>query len=863
MLSKSKEHLGKVPHGSRFAVIVRSSGAPEPRSDHNENNPEALQLERNSTPEAALQKSGLGQEERDMDPVLGNDSRVRRIFSGAFGLWAAGLATVVFGQAAPAEFSEQRLDRVDVIEARGASNVAIDIDVQSVSKPWVAMDYAAVSGMHFTACENTATRGMYCLDGNSIRHWPNPDKKPPLEPVDGRELFDCSNAAFAFDRISLCTGFAVDLDGNFWLAGRRGWKASLVKVVAGACPSTPADTADSRWTAFTTTAGSFCAREYAAGRALLLTDLEVVDGDTATAFPRSLGHGGVIGIEDARVATFFPDAPQATPVTLIASKAVKWSFLETLQSVTLLQKPLPSDSRNWLLAVTSAGRLLSREIPWNAASTPVVNHSAPGGPIDLVSRYSCGLLARYDIRASATTRSTYVSDRRGGRLLSLQSNVATVQAGAPLAFTSQAEIASIRPASSQVATLSVPPEGVSVAPGVEVDLRADCGFDAGGQPRECGIVPDGGDPNFAAAASLKGVRIDDGTPGGLTVFQIQNIPDCRYLSFVAQPAECKNGAIVTAAGRVIDDPNDPQEYTPAGFPLKPESLFLNVAPLMPPEVTKVVTLPRMLISPRYRALSDTNTFDALFGVTDEGVRFRETFVGNFHLDDLIPGRKLGCGGERMIDAVNGPPLDIVLTISERYTTVGGLPGGGRQHADMLVNTFGCDPTDPPVAGTRWSLYAYGLQLAAERGPDTHHKGGSVVRYPDTIFAKLALSLFHDLGATIDDYLCFDRDGGSGAPVSATTCSSLRASWANTNDKLAKCIESSVKPMHSSGIRTCNAFETHYASFAALVNGLVRAEGSSDVANRVGEAKARLEVFRYVYDTQFKPSIPARGCVDGL
>jgi hypothetical protein len=199
-------------------------------------------------------------------------------------------------------------------------------------------------------------------------------------------------------------------------------------------------------------------------------------------------------------------------------------------------------------------------------------------------------------------------------------------------------------------------------------------------------------------------------------------------------------------------------------------------------------------------------------------------------------------------------LDIVVTISEDFTTVGGLANGGRQHTDMLVNTDGCEPQDPPLAGTRWSMFAYGLGMAPDRDDPSTPTG---VRYSDSVLAKLTLSLFKDLGETIDTYACLNNDpGGTGAPVGATDCTNLKANWFNTNDKLTKCVESSTEPLNSTEIRTCNAFEVQYAPFAALVNGLVKSPTASDPANRVGELKARLEVFRYVYDSQFKPSIPA-------
>lgn len=788
---------------------------------------------------------------------------------------------IASAQPVVSEFSEQKLDRVDVIERSGATNVALDIEAQTDPKPWVATDYPAVaSTTGFTACQNTSTRGIYCLDGNVIRRWPNPEKMPPLAPVDGRELFNCGNSVFGFDRDNVCTAMTVDLAGNIWIAGKKKSKFSLFKVVAGACPSTPANTAASTWKPFTTVSGAFCAREYASGRPLLV-DLSVVDGDVAEAFPYS--EGGVFGVEERREITFFRDIPQATPVVIGAGKDWGLGGGEQLQAVTLLQQPSLTPARNWLLVTTSTGRLLSREIPYPGDPLfAVVNHSSPtGNAVNLVSATTClsTLTPYYDIRTSVKTRSTYVSDRRGCRLMSLKSNIDAAGFGAttPLSFATPPEvIASTAPTSSLVATLLAPPEGVSIAPGIEVDLRADCGFNLDGTPRECGIVPDGGDNGLVPAAALRGVKIDAGTPSGLTVFQILNIPECRYLPY-GTVGECTPvlntsvtpnvwvGAIIKPDGNVAGYPADYVQKTVGTqtlwFPRDPETLYLDVAKLMPPEVTKVTTLPRMLLSPRYRGLPDTNTFDALFGITDEGVRFRETWLGKFDLGDLIPGRKLGCGETTTIDPTNGPPWDVIVTISERYTTVGGPASGGRQHTDMLVNTYGCDPLDPPISGSRWSLYPYALKLAAERLPDPASPGQFVVRYPDSIFAKLVLSLFNDLGKTIDEYLCFDRDGGNGAPVSASTCSSLQANWVNTQDKLQKCVESSTEPLNSTQIRTCNAFEVQYEPFRAQVTGLMPA--SLDLANRIGEAKARLEVFRYVYDKQFVPSIPPQGFNDGL
>jgi hypothetical protein len=803
-----------------------------------------------------------------------------RLFTATMLVGAGSLAGASFAQAQAtlADFSEQRLDRVDVVSLQRAFEVSINQDL--ATKPWVSTEYPAVvntsvPGTSFTACQNTATRGLYCLDGNKVRRWPNPEKTTGLDPaVDGVELFNCSNAAFALDSGATCTALAVDLGGHLWLAGKKKSKFSLFRVVEGDCPKGAGNEATkfSKWTAVNS---RYCAREFASGRPLLI-DLTTIEGDVAASFPYS--EGGVLGVEERREVTFFKDTAQAPPVVVGSGTVWKLGGGEQLQSATLLQKPFDVGSRNWVLVTTSSGRLLSREVPWNPAIvTPVINHTPANGLINLVAPVSCGPTALYATRASVKTRAVYVSDRRGCRLWSLKSNIDSIaDATTPLSFVSQEIIASTSPTSSTIATLTAPPEAVSIAPGIEVDLRDECGFNPDGSPKTCALVGDGGDLNNFPGASLTGVRIDDGTPSGLTVFQILNIPDCRYLEYnFEMPAECKgtdnlvpsNSAILKANGAAVVYPTDYNVANGSAFPKNPELLVLNVTPLLPPEVTMIVPasdpLPRMIISPKYKALASRRVFDALFGVTDLEVRFRDTFNAEFDLGDLLPpGDKLGCGGASFIDTTVGPLWDVLLTISETFTTVGGFVNEGPQHTDMLVNTDPCTNEDPPAAGSRWSLYTYGLQMSEERVPNRVNPAVLETRYSDSIFAKLVLSLFNDLGETIDTYLCVNADpGGSGAPVAPSACGTLQGAWDNTADKLGKCVESSTEPKTPSGIQTCQAFEIQYATFSSQVDALVRS--GSDPANRVGEVKARKEVFRYVYDRQYLPSIPPLGFIDGL
>ena len=779
------------------------------------------------------------------------------------------VASGTTAQAQATEYSEQRLDRVDVATSQRAFNVAVDTDL--ATRPWVSEEYPAITATSvpstsFTTCQNTSTRGFYCLDGNKVRRWPNPEKDATevVPTVDGVELFNASNAAFALDTGSAFTALAVDLGGNLWLAGKKKSKFSLFKVVAGACPTGPGNepTKFSKWTAVNS---NYCAREFASGRPLLI-DLTLVEGDVAASFPYS--EGGVLGVEERRAVTFFKNAPQALPVVIGSGSVWKLSGGEQLQSATLLQKPFDVNSRNWVLVTTSLGRLLSREIPWDPlVVTPVINHSIQGSPVNLVAATSCGPTALYPTRASVKTRAIYVGDRRGCRLLSLQSNIDAISNSAtPLTFLSQQTIASTAPASATIATLGAPPEAVSIAPGIEVDLREECGFNPNGTPKTCTLVGDGPDSGTFPGASLTGVRIDDGTPSGLTGFQITDIPDCRYLEyFLEMPPECKNGAIRKADGSLVVYPTDYDVTGASAFPKTPELLVLVITDLLPPEVTQIFSaenpLPMMLMSPKYKALASRRVFDVVFGVPDEGVRFRDTFTAEFDVGDLLdPTFKLGCGGT-LIDTMTGPQWDVLLTMSEAFTTVGEVfTNGGAQHTDMLVNKDFCTPQDPPAAGARWSLYAYGIQMSKEQVPNRTNPAVLETRYSDSIFAKLVLSLFADLGETIDTYLCVNADpGGVGAPVAS--CGTLQQAWDNTADKHQKCVESSTEPKTPSGIQTCQAFEIQYASFSSIVDALVPT--GSDPANRVGEVKARKLTFRYVYDRQYVPSIPALGFIDGL
>lgn len=262
-------------------------------------------------------------------------------------------------------------------------------------------------------------------------------------------------------------------------------------------------------------------------------------------------------------------------------------------------------------------------------------------------------------------------------------------------------------------------EGISVSPGIAVDL-AKCGT------LGCDYIRDGqdgpgADQNTYAAARMIDVTLAPNSPAGLIVFQIRNIPDCRYLTTDVAP-ECTAETVVeTSKGK-----------------------YLNVTPLLPQQIKdlfdssgkKPLGLPPMYISPRYRAQSTTNGnyFEALFGVADPKVTFRKTFTAQFDVgDDNLAGKKSGCGAfskdsHGWLTGQAFQDWDIVTVVSERFSSVGGprnvvpdIPDDpntmtdesyAAKHVDMLGNKDCFNPTCS--AGTRWSMYSFNPQLAEDR-----------------------------------------------------------------------------------------------------------------------------------------------------
>jgi len=348
----------------------------------------------------------------------------------------------------------------------------------------------------------------------------------------------------------------------------------------------------------------------------------------------------------------------------------------------------------------------------------------------------------------------------------------------------------------------------------------------------------------------------EGSATGLFVFKIEDIPDCRYIKSVFPS----------------DHPcNQPGTIVPNSGSTKPQEQYLNVTPLLPPNVTdlfdtsgkKPFGLPPLYISPRYRAqASEGYKFQALFGVADPNIQFRKTFTVEFDIGDFnLAGANLGCGVQQTDNATppNPTPLpfnkwDIVTVVSERFSSVGGPTGrvvddsnGDAEHVDTMINKGCYNPT--PSAGTRWSMYSYNLELAE----DKKKQNGSFEYSPAIAYlSNLVLSLHTDLGAAQQKLACANVDAvgnaplvpGAAPPLTSATCASLYTQWSNAQDKLKKCAAAAQNPKNSAPNQNCNAFVTQFNTYKAMVEAL--SPDGIDPANRVGELWSRTDVIKYVY-----------------
>jgi hypothetical protein len=731
-------------------------------------------------------------------------------------VWLATLGCLVLSGTAAAD-TRQVLDRVAGFSPSGARQMAFDVPPQERTQDSIQYFATPRSATGFVACQLTGRGGLACLDGREVRYWPNAAKSPETSEM----LFSCEDPALGLDTkrgVQTCTGLAVDLSGAVWISGKKPNNSySLIKavpVIPEDLRATPSAACPNGTTPLT--GGKYCRinDEFASGRPLL-QEITAIDGDLGAEFKYG---NGVAGVELRSSIVYFTD-PKTSPQVIASGKStLGLNGNEQVLSAALLR--LESGTFVFLY-VTSTGRVLAIN---DDKKTWVPIFGMQPDRTSSMPPATCPATSDEDFAIATSSKSgrVYVSDRRFCRIVALEVRPATNAYGFVLGNATEVGASGTRELTLSTGGLN--PDSVSVAPGIVLNL-ADC-------VGECDYVSG---REGEAAATLRFVRLQNTGSTNMTVFQITGIPDCRY---IPDDSRCiGKGAVV--------NPNDPIALQ-----------RLDVTRLLPKEVTDLFAadeLPSMLITERYRGQAPAYEFDAFFGLPEAGVEFRDVFEGEFAVN-LLAEKSLGC-----IDPMPGATValetllrwDVTTTVSERFVTYGNKDVG---HQDTIVNS-GCGSTK--VTGSRWSLYAYNLEM----NPDTISYVGDT-RYlntaDDAVFAKLVDQLYDDLYDVQTYQVCDVPPEGDVAPVSGSICGTLASNWANGRDKLTKCIGASTQPKQSSGDQNCSAFRSQLTNYRSTIEAIPAALPGSDIANRIGELKARARIVEYLFVYRFLPSIPPAG-----
>jgi len=745
----------------------------------------------------------------------------------------------------------QTLDRVDV---NGRSNV-LEMDFADPARIDDFFD-TGVTGSDFRACKLTALDGLYCLDGKVVKRWPTSFDDPNVSSDDPQTIIDCTDSALQLDtrKADTCTALTVDLSGTIWLAGKNKKGPTFVLNRITKKPSGPCTSGVELG------GGVYCSEVIASDKPLLI-DLNSIDGDVAEAFPLGDGLGGVLYLEARKTAVFQPDDGSSS--TVIANGRKGWGLdgNEQLQSIALWQSP--DGTENQVLATTDRGRVLAVAVDENGdVGPPDEVFNVVAGRSDRQSQdpvaAQCDFVndPSYSVRTSSKSGLVYITDRQYCEVLALGddpdvSGFSLINAQEPVSVGSATPTMDLT-LSTVDGSGTFPPEGSTIAPGIGIDLNDCAGL--------CTLIA--GDDG-AAAATLENVELlDPDGPSGLTLFQIKNIPDCRYV-----PSVCEALLGTTDLSNVVIslDSSDPNN---------PGAQLLNITPLLPTEITDLFEageLPPMYMSHRWRGQKirideDLNVlppfrFEAFFGRTEDGVIFRSTFDGEFDVFALA-GSNLGCQSTFPAETPAGEILqwDTVTTVSERYVS----NTGTYEHTDTLINV---DCGSSRTIDNRWSLKPYNTEItpctwtndpaavwSSDGNCNVPDPGNEIV--DDAVFAKLLLTLYDDLGDAIDDLGCLDADGNGTAPLSASVCGNAQSQWANGLDKLEKCWDATQQPKQSSGDQNCQAFVSQLSGLTSTLAGAT--SSGLDQANRVGELQARIAVVTHVYEDRFVPSIPDNG-----
>ena len=742
----------------------------------------------------------------------------------------------------------QVLDRVVGVGAADTRQMSFEVPPEERNRPefkpsipYYTVPTSATKG--FTACQASIKGGVVCIDEGAadIREWTTPAKSQPSNL--GVSLFTCADLGFtAKGGSSGCSGLALQPDA-IWVAGRKSNNLySLVKVVpakGGSC--------DPGSSALASSGNKYCKinQDYATGRPLL-QELNALDPELADLDPEDAYGRGVYGVELRSTILFYKDEiPAQEPVVIGSKKALGVSGNEQVLSTALTR--LASGTFVYLY-VTDRGRVLAINRDKNVpVEVFTISKSRDGWT-------ACASDGDFGLTVSKFGR-IYLSDRGYCRVLALQETSAELDPSQSSNYGFKLEMV------DALSTSPMAPESVSVAPGVVLNL-ADCV----GSCTYVGGTDENGVPT--AGAKMSNIQVQDNGKTYMTVYKVEGIPDCRFLS----DERCDETDLETPL--VIGEIDGWKE--------------LNVKPLLPKEIQDLLpsSLQKMLISPQWHADPKKGyVFDALFGITEPGLEFKGVGAGEVFVKELT-GNERGCvdpalGSTAVPLVTEGSQrglveLDISTTVSENYVSIA---NGQSGNVDTIINS-GCGSTRQVIVS--WSLKPVDLVL----NPVTVHRNifnlSDQTKYrtcehpdalgtckpDDAIFAKLVDTLYGDLKKMLDDQACkaVDKDSAgnliSQPPLAPSYCSSLRSVWDNGRDKLDKCLTATTQPKQSAGDQNCSAFGSQLKNFITTAQSVPPAAPGGDPANRIGEVQGRAKVIEYLLDYRFLPSIPASGfCED--
>ena len=661
-----------------------------------------------------------------------------------------------------------------------------------------------IEGSDLRTCTLTALDGLYCLDSKMVRNWPDPRTHSESFPV-----VDCEDTKLGLDRKkpNTCTAMTVGDRKNMFLAGKnKGKTHSLIELVDNSPPEcSPSAFQGATLLGALDSNNDLCAYEIASGRPLIL-DMTTF-GDA------------VLALEGGKTVVAFQSDGE---VVEIASGKSDWGLIgpEKLLRISLLQ--LADSSQEFTLVTTTRGRVLAWDMAGVGPAIPVFNFADNREDSAQVCDSADPV---YGISVSGTTNLVYVSDSEYCEVIALEE---TIDADGLLHATGDYDDA------TALTDGFVVPTGVTVAPGNVVDL-SDC-------DEACTIDTEEG----AVTAKLEGVQLSEDSASGLMIFRVTGIPDCRY--FPDHDA-CVSSAVVPLPGGNADDPATQR---------------LNITELLPDAIKEQFPneLPPLLLAHYVRGQKDNGfIIEGFFGIAQDGVVFRDTFDGVIAVE-LLADTHLGCD-----DNEDALLWDVLGTVSERHVSASDThPAGAAQHVSTVTNINGCGSSR--TRGGTWSFKPYNLEptpCTFNPYPNGVWSGDGKCELPDSegvrveladdaVNAKMLLILADEYYRTVNQLACedaYDENGGS-PPLATGDCLAVYEQVVNMIDKLHKCWDATQIPKQSSGDQNCQAFDSQLENLEFLLNGITPQE--PDVANRVGELKARAATMRHVFEERFMPSL---------